>query len=431
MHDDFMVKRRKAAIAAVQPVTAHVDSDGRIVVPPELAARFGLTPGAELHIDPADNGLRVRRPATTLARVYVEPTNTCNLTCRTCIRNNWDEPLGRMTKTTFARVMDGLKTFTSPLTVFFGGYGEPLSHPHIIDMVAQARGLGAEVELITNATLLTEQMSRRLIEAGLSMLWVSLDGATPESYTDVRLRDALPQLLANLSTFHTLRQDADADHRTALGIAFVAMKSNINDLPALLQIGSRLQAQAYSVSGVLPHTAEMCAESLYERTISDGVLLGSMWTPQVRLPRMDISEDTRDVLYKVLRSRNNVRLGMVSLSDGRNRCPFIEQGATFVGWDGKISPCMPLLHDHTSFLDGRERITHKHVYGDLRANALRDIWLSPEYVDFRRRVQEFEFSPCTQCGGCNMSEENKEDCFGNVAPTCGGCLWAQGVIQCP
>jgi len=26
---------------------------------------------------------------------------------------------------------------------------------------------------------------------------------------------------------------------------------------------------------------------------------------------------------------------------------------------------------------------------------------------------------------------NLEDCFGNSAPTCGGCLWAQGLIQCP
>ena len=35
------------------------------------------------------------------------------------------------------------------------------------------------------------------------------------------------------------------------------------------------------------------------------------------------------------------------------------------------------------------------------------------------------------CGGCNQVDANKEDCFGSTFPTCGGCLWAQGVIQCP
>ena len=40
--------------------------------------------------------------------------------------------------------------------------------------------------------------------------------------------------------------------------------------------------------------------------------------------------------------------------------------------------------------------------------------------------------------GLNMSEgtglmasTNGEDCYGNALPACGGCLWAQGVIQCP
>jgi hypothetical protein len=38
---------------------------------------------------------RAARPITQLTKVYVEPTNACNIACRTCIRNNWDENLGR------------------------------------------------------------------------------------------------------------------------------------------------------------------------------------------------------------------------------------------------------------------------------------------------------------------------------------------------
>ena len=60
-----------------------------------------------------------------------------------------------------------------------------------------------------------------------------------------------------------------------------------------------------------------------------------------------------------------------------------------------------------------------------------ELWSSPEYVAMRERVQSFQFSPCAFCGGCDFSEANDEDCFGNAFPTCGGCLWAQGIIQCP
>ena len=51
---------------------------------------------------------------------------------------------------------------------------------------------------------------------------------------------------------------------------------------------------------------------------------------------------------------------------------------------------------------------------------------------YRERLHDFSFAPCTFCGGCDLSETNEEDCLGNkVFPVCGGCLWAQGIVQCP
>ncbi len=171
---------------------AYVDDEGRLVLPREIASRYGLKPGSQIPLDERPNGLGLRSPVTRLAKIYVEPTNRCNLECRTCIRNSWNEPLGQMDDRTFSGIIAGLSAFDGPLTVFFGGFGEPLSHPYIVDMVAAAHRAGAKVELITNGTLLTERMSRHLIHAGLDLLWVSLDGSTPESYADVRLGAALP-----------------------------------------------------------------------------------------------------------------------------------------------------------------------------------------------------------------------------------------------
>jgi hypothetical protein len=52
-------------------------------------------------------------------------------------------------------------------------------------------------------------------------------------------------------------------------------------------------------------------------------------------------------------------------------------------------------------------------------------------VALRERLLAFDFAPCTVCNSCDMADENLEDCFGSTAPACGGCLWAQGFIQCP
>ena len=179
---------------------AQVEEDGRLVLSSELASRYGVRPGIRVHFHEGPDGLYIRRP-TRLAKLYIEPTNQCNLDCRTCMRNIWDEPMGKMSDAVFARIIEGLRDFSPPPTIFFGGFGEPLSHPEIVRMVAQAKALGAPVELITNATLLTPDLSRELIRAGLDRLWVSLDGATPESYADIRLGAALPQVLENLARF--------------------------------------------------------------------------------------------------------------------------------------------------------------------------------------------------------------------------------------
>jgi MoaA/NifB/PqqE/SkfB family radical SAM enzyme len=410
---------------------ASVNAAGQLVLPAETVARLGLQPGAQIRLDQTDDGLHLRPPASHLAKVYVEPTNGCNLGCRTCIRNTWDEAPGQMTAATFARVVEGLHAFTPLPSVFFGGFGEPLTHPAIVEMVAQVKALGAKVELITNGTLLTPDLSHRLIAAGLDVLWLSLDGATPESYTDVRLGAALPQVLDNMAQFRDARPQAYYP-KPEIGIAFVAMKRNIADLPDILRLGGRLRAAHFLVSNVLPYTADMCDEVLYARAIDDRLYVPSPWTPHVSLPKMDWNETTREPLYRLMRGNRNLALAGSHLSHANNRCPFIESGVTAVGWDGGLSPCLPLLHSHVSFVHRqRERASRRYIIGNVAEHSLRDLWHVPEYAAFRERVQAFEFSPCTTCGGCSLSETTEEDCFGNPFPTCGGCLWAQGVIQCP
>jgi MoaA/NifB/PqqE/SkfB family radical SAM enzyme len=407
-----------------------------------------------------------------LAKLYIEPTNCCNLTCRTCIRNIWGEEGGYMSQAVFDRIIASLFPDSSPAeesvgalagiegaagpsvtdrglaarlsaarsarrrpgdvapTVFFGGFGEPLAHPELVNMVARAKSAGARVEMITNGTLLTPDISRRLIAARLDRLWVSLDGARPESYADIRLGAELPQVLANLAAFRSARPPAHKP-MPEIGIAFVAMRRNVADVPELLRLGAQLGARYYMITNVLPHTPEMCNEILYESALSEISYLQSPWVPAINLPKLDVNERTGDLLYQVLRSHRNVTFAGSNLGSGNDRCPFIDQGAAAVGWDGAFSPCLDLLHEHVSYLHGRPRHTRRYVVGNVAERDLLDLWNDPEHQAFRSRVEHFEFSPCSFCGGCELSLANEADCTGHTFPTCGGCLWGQGIIQCP
>lgn len=409
---------------------AEVDEQGRLVIPLEQAARLGLRPGAQVRLEAGRNDLRLHRPVTHLNKVYVEPTNRCNIACRTCMRNSWEVSMGRMSEAVFGRVLEGLRATTPTPSVFFGGIGEPTSHPRIVEMVRQAKELGATVELITNGTLLTERRSRGLIEAGLDVLWVSIDGSTPESYADVRLGAQLPLVLENMERFHRLRRPGHRS-RPEMGINFVAMKRNIADLPTVIATCRRLGVTRFMVSNVLPYTPELCDEMLYEHTLHDIAYAPSSWLPRLSLPKMDLNDTTQASFLRALRSGANVTFAGNNLGGYNDVCTFIESGSMTVGWDGSVSPCIPLLYDHVSYLHRRERHSRRHIIGSLAERGLLELWNDPEYVAYRGRVQRFAFSPCTMCGGCEMSASNTEDCLGNTFPVCGGCLWAQALIQCP
>jgi MoaA/NifB/PqqE/SkfB family radical SAM enzyme len=421
----------------IEEFSAAIDQAGQLQLPAELASQFGLKPGARILLEKRGNGLYLRRPVTHLAKVYIEPTNRCNLECVTCIRRSWDEPLGEMSAATFERIVEGLHSFSPAPDVLFGGLGEPLAHPSIADMVRKIKALGSSVELITNGTLLTRSLAEQLIDAGLDVLWTSLDGATPESYKDVRLGAVLPEVLANLAEFRRARwtkhhpTSFDLLLKPQIGIVFVAMKRNIADLPAVFRLAGQLGSMRFLVTNVLPYTPDMQDEILYARALTDAVYTASPWLRSLDYPRMDMNPTTREAFYHALRGNHSVSIAGGRLWEKNNECPFIEKGALAIRWDGDASPCLALLHDHKSYLHGYERSLKRHVIGNVLEQNLEDIWNKPEYLSLRTRLREFNFSPCILCGGCDFFKSNEEDCIGSPFPTCGGCLWAQGIIQCP
>lgn len=420
----------------MKTLTTHIDEHGRLIMPPEVAQRLGLTPGTKVILEESEHLISIVRPVTSLKRVYIEITNQCNLNCTTCMRNVWQVEYGRMGLKTFGQVLDGIESFSPRPEIFLGGYGEPLSNPDCLTMIELAKSRGLRISLITNGILLTETISKELIELQLDMLWVSLDGSSPEWYTDVRLGNEFPHIIKNLKTLRAARLWTYGPSPWAgfprLGIAFVAMKRNIHDLDEVISLGTKLGAVEFSVTNVLAHNQSLRNENLYQHSMNQVSSRSTQrWKPLVHMPRIDIDCDTEEATINLLRCTNQIELFGSRLNQNVDQCPFIKRGSVSIRWDGKVSPCLPLLYTHKYYLDDRERCSHAHFVGDLTAHSLSEIWSDPNYMSLRDRLQSFDFSPCTYCNSCEMANDNLEDCYGNTLPACGGCLWAQGLISCP
>ena len=411
--------------------TIQMKKSGVLLLSKEHCRRWGLAAGSEVVVRETSEGLLLVPSDPPLTKVYVEPTTSCNLNCRTCIRNSWDEPPGRMRMTTYRRLIEGLRKVKTLKTMAFWGFGEPLLHPDIIDMIRLAKTLGVRTELITNGLLLSRKMADGLVKAGLDTLVVSIDGTEPESYGSIRKGADLQAVQNNVKTLHASRHD-NLCRNPELGIEFVLMRKNVHELSKLPSLAYQLDANFIVVTNVLPYTKELSEEILYWLSAANFFTSrGSRWFPEIILPRMDANTEQLEPLVNLLGKGNFMDYLARSSDCAEGYCRFVNEGKTAIPWDGRVSPCVALMHSYTCYVMGRKKDIRRYTIGNVGRDKINQIWNSEEYRQFRRRVIAFDFSPCVHCGGCEWAESNEEDCFGNSFPVCGDCLWARGVILCP
>jgi len=171
----------------------------------------------------------------------------------------------------------GIKNRFAAAEIFFGGFGEPLFHPDILDMVRRAKALGGEVEMISNATLLTKEISQELVKLGLNMLWVSLDGATPESYTDIRLGRRCRRCWRTwtipgspVRQRKLRRPSLCAGFHHPAGHRIRGDETEYQRFTGRAGTGRTVRRGRFIVTNVLPYTKDMVDEVLYYRAINNG-----------------------------------------------------------------------------------------------------------------------------------------------------------------
>jgi len=141
-----------------------------------------------------------------LVSANFEVTNACNLSCTICPVNRGMRRRKRvMDLQTFERFLDrnpGLEF------VLLFQWGEPLLVRELPGMIAAATRRGVRTMITTNGTLLDEAWCRRLLDAGLTRLTLSVDG---DAETHRRIRGIeLEPLRRNLLRLRRMRDAAGA-----------------------------------------------------------------------------------------------------------------------------------------------------------------------------------------------------------------------------
>jgi len=133
--------------------------------------------------------------------------------------------------------------------VYLHGLGEPLFHPKIFEMIKYAKSKGLNVGISTNATLLTKEKAKKIIESGLDYLIIALDAATPKTFKIVRGGENFKKVVANVKKYLKLKKKTKASPFTV--IQFVKLEENEKEVEKFRKMWQNSGADVVRVKPVI------------------------------------------------------------------------------------------------------------------------------------------------------------------------------------
>ncbi len=144
--------------------------------------------------------------------VQIESTNICNARCVFCPRDQMHRRQGVMDEALFRKVVDDCAAL-GIRHVRLHNYGEPFVDRHLTDKVAYAKQKGiAEVGVISNGSLIDEQVARGVIDAGLDAINISVDASGREVFERTRIGLEYDKVIANIERLVRIRAELGRTH---------------------------------------------------------------------------------------------------------------------------------------------------------------------------------------------------------------------------
>lgn len=300
----------------------------------------------------------------------VESAIACNLRCLMCpwreIAEN-AQNRGLMSQEVWDAIQPHLVEVKS---VDFTGGGEPLLQPNLEKWIAEAKNAGCETGFLSNGLLLKKERLQRILDAGMDWICISMDGATPEIYNQIRVGSNFDRVCENVARIAELR----SGKIPKIMINLVLMDINFHQVEEIVRLAARL--------GVDQVNFKQCDVIRGEHGRGLG-LFGPRETGKIRQLRKSLVKARR--LAKKL---NILTTAFAFVPEEQPVCEQDPQNSMFIRYDGTVAPCINLaLGGPTTFLGNEVAMPSVH-YGRLPQDNLMDLWESETCKFYRQRFAE-------------------------------------------
>ncbi len=285
--------------------------------------------------------------------VSIEPASVCNLSCPQCPVGKGDIKRNKsfMDLNDYKELLEEISGTTAMLSLYF--QGEPLMHKEFAEFVRLATENNIYTQTSTNGQLMTEDICRELVGAGLDRIIISLDGTDQESYQAYRRGGDFQKVADGIRILNRVRMETGSK-KPFIIVQFLVFRHNHKQVSGVKAMAKNLGADKVWIKSAQIEYPESAGE----------------WIPE----STDYSRYEKN-------ARGNWKLS----GKLRNRCKRLWQ-ATVITSDGLVVPCC---------FDKRAA----YPMGSAGEQSIARIWKNRSYQDFRKQVltKRKDIEICTNC----------------------------------
>jgi hypothetical protein len=160
--------------------------------------------------------------------VQIESTNICNAKCVFCPRDEMHRRQGVMSFDLFRKIVDECAQL-GIMHVRLHNYGEPFIDKRLVEKVRYAKQKGIqEVGMISNGSLITDEVARGMIEAGLDAINISVDASGKDVFEATRVGLKYDKVITNIERLIRIRAEYGR-RRPKLILSFVRQNNSADE----------------------------------------------------------------------------------------------------------------------------------------------------------------------------------------------------------
>jgi radical SAM protein with 4Fe4S-binding SPASM domain len=292
-------------------------------------------------------------PLETPFVIFVDPSSACNFKCTYCPTGHLDlikdtqRYQGVLKLELYKKIIDDLKDFKKNIKVLrLYKDGEPFLNKNLADMIVYAKSSKKidYIDTTTNASLMTKERLKPVLDAGIDKINISIDGMNNETYASfTKTKLEFSEIVENVKWLYRNKGNTE-----------VAVK-----IPADI-INEKEKKDFFEVFG----------------DYSDRIFVENFapcW------PEFDVEKHTGVKITQGIYQQDITET---------NICPYIFYSFS-VNADGLVSSC---------FLDWKRKL----IIGDVRVESMKEIWNSKKMNQLRVMHLEGKRKNMDTCGSCGQ-----------------------------